>query len=410
MTGTGDLVTVRGIAAGGDGVATLADGRTVFIPRAAPGDQLRLRDVRRHARYARADIGELLEPGSGRVMPPCPHYVADRCGGCQVMHLSAAAQRSVKGRIAGDALRRIGGFDVADPEVTPSPAEFGYRTKVTYTMQRGRMGFHPVNEPTRVFEVHECLIADPELRRLHAALRAARTSLPQDGARVVLRIDRGQAIHVIVRTVEGDAWTGGRKLHGALTASGVAAVVWWHPERGKPRVVAGSDAPWPATVFEQVHPAMGMLVRAAAIDAAGVVSGTHAWDLYSGVGDTTVALVQRGATVESVEADSRAVEVAEKAGPSGPRRRTGLVEDAISSLAPPDLVLTNPPRTGMLPLVTAALARSGARRIVYISCDAATLARDLKRMRGPYALSIVRVFDQFPQTAHLECVAVMDRT
>jgi 23S rRNA (uracil1939-C5)-methyltransferase len=409
MNEAGGPVTVRGIAAGGDGVATLPDGRTVFIPRAAPGDQLRLRDVRLHARFARADIGEVLEPGSGRVMPPCPHYVADRCGGCQVMHLSAATQRSVKARIAGDALRRIGGFDVADPDVTPSPVEFGYRTKVTYTMQRGRMGFHPLNEPARVFDVHECLIADPELRRLHAALHDARSVLPQDGARIVLRIDRAQARHVIVRTVEGDAWTGGKALQRALTAAGIATVIWWHPERGKPRVVAGSDTPSPATVFEQVHPAMGILVRQVAIASAAVVSGTHAWDLYAGVGDTTLALAQRGATVDSVEVDPRAVAVAEKAGPSGPRRHVGLVEEVVRTLPAPEVVLTNPPRTGMAPTVAATLAGSGARRIVYISCDAATLARDLRRMSESYTLSSVRVFDQFPQTAHLECVAVMDR-
>src|SRR5512140_988707 len=89
-------VTVRAIASGGDGVATLPDGRTVFIPRAAPGDRVRLRALRLHKRFARARIATVLEPGPDRVAPPCPHYVADDCGGCQLMHLSPDAQRAAK--------------------------------------------------------------------------------------------------------------------------------------------------------------------------------------------------------------------------------------------------------------------------------------------------------------------------
>jgi 23S rRNA (uracil1939-C5)-methyltransferase len=398
------------MAAGGDGVANLPDGRTVFVPRAAPGDRLLLRNLRLHSRFARADIAEVLEPGADRVMPPCVHYIADRCGGCQLMHLSPEAQRSVKSRIVGDAFRRIAHLDVADPDVLPAAADFGYRSKVTFTLRPGRvMGYHPVHDATKVFDVHECLIADDEVRALHAALRSVREYLPRDKARVVLRIDRAHGRHVMIESEAGDAWTGASRVHLGLRRNGIDAVVWWWPEAGAPRVMAGADTPWPATVFEQVHPAMGRIVREAALDALGAVAGSAVWDLYAGIGESTAELASRGATVDSVESDARAVKLAESLGPAGPRRHAGLVEDLAVDLPVPQLIVSNPPRIGMVPRATEALLRSRAERIAYVSCDPATLARDVARLQGAYRLTQLRAFDQFPQTAHVECLAVMER-
>ncbi|MGH7522929.1 MAG: class I SAM-dependent RNA methyltransferase [Gemmatimonadales bacterium] len=402
-------VTVRAIAAGGDGVASLPDGRAVFIPRAAPGDRLQLRDVRRHARFARAEIAEVIEASPDRITPPCVHYIADRCGGCQVMHLNAAAQRASKARIVGDAIRRIAHLDIADPDVVPPPEAFGYRTKVTFTWQRGQLGYHRLHDAAAVFDVRECLIADPGVRELHAALREARRYLPRGPARIVLRIDRDRGAHLIVESPPGDAWTGARQLHAALRGQGMEAVVWWIPEGGQPRVLAGATASWPATVFEQVHPAMGRTVRQAAIEALGEVRGAATWDLYAGIGETTAELAARGAVVESVERDPRAVTLAERVGPAGPTRHAADVEMMVGTLAPPRLILTNPPRTGMAASVVEALRESGAVRLVYISCDPATLARDLARLGPAYQLHTLQAFDQFPQTAHVECVAALDR-
>ncbi|MES2124645.1 MAG: hypothetical protein V4503_08140 [Gemmatimonadota bacterium] len=409
MSTTAPEVVVRGIAAGGDGVATLDDGRTVFIPRAAPGDRLRLRSVRTHARFARAEIAEILGHGDGRVTPPCPHYVADRCGGCQLMHLTPALQREVKARNAGDALRRIAKVDTPDPRVMPSPVQLGYRAKITLTMSNGVLGYHRAGEAHRVFEVRDCLLAEPAVRALHQAVRAARAALPRNTSRVVLRRDRDETLHVVVRTDDGEAWRHGPRFHQALRAAGVEAVVWWHPEGGAPRAVAGSDDPWPATVFEQIHPAMGAVVRQHAVDALGPLTGLHAWDLYAGIGETTLALLSGGATVESIELDTRAVAYAERTGPSGPRRLTGRAEERIAQLRSPDVVIVNPPRTGMDALVTTALTESTARRMAYISCDAATLARDLGRLAPAFQLTRVEGFDQFPQTAHLETVTLLER-
>ena len=174
------------------------------------------------------------------------------------------------------------------------------------------------------------------------------------------------------------------------------------------RVSRSITIPAPAaTVFEQVHPAMGDRVRAHAVAAMGDVAGRHVWDLYAGIGETTAALADAGASVESVESDPHAVAEAEARGPRA-ARLVGRAERVVGRLRAPDLVITNPPRTGMDERVTAALETAAPSRIVYISCDPATLARDLGRLQG-FRLRSARAFDLFPQTAHVETVAVLDR-
>lgn len=405
----GAEVDIRGIAAGGDGVGTLADGRTVFVPRTAPGDRVRLRNIRRHARFARAEVDTVIVEGEGRVLPPCPHYLADRCGSCQLMHLSAEAQRAVKGRIAGDAMRRIAKLTIDDPIVVPSPAPLGYRAKVTFAVSRGTIGFYRVGDAERIFPVRDCLLAEAPLRTLFGALRSARNALPRNATRVVLRRDGDGSLHLVVRTSGDEPWRTGAVLHSRLRATGLEVAVWWHPEGGAPRVVAGSDDPWPATVFQQIHPAMGQLVREHALAALGPVAGSHVWDLYAGIGETTAALCTAGATVESIELDARAVQYAERVGPAGPRRLAGRAEERVRELATPAAVITNPPRIGMAADVVQAIGASSATRVAYISCDAATLARDIARFGEDWQLRSLQAFDQFPQTAHLECVALLER-
>lgn len=409
MTLSAPEVTVRAIATGGDGVASLPDGRTVFIPRSAPGDRLRLRALRLHKRFARARIDAVLEPGPNRVSPPCPHYVADDCGGCQLMHLAPDAQRSAKARFVGDALRRIARLDVTDPEVIRSPAMLGYRTKVTFALMHGHLGYHPIGDPTRVFDVHDCLLAEPTLQGLFRTVSVARGLFPSEGARIVLRRDRAEQLHLIVRTGHAaPAWTGAKALDRSMLDAGWRVVIWWHPDGGHPRVMTDPKDQWPATVFEQVHPAIGGLVRAAAVESLGTIAGVHAWDLYAGIGETTRALAERGASVESVEHDGRAVGLAEGVGPLGPRRLVGQAEDLVGQLAAPDVIVTNPPRAGMASEVVATVAASGASRIAYISCDPATLARDLAGLTPGYQLAQLLAFDQFPETAHVETLAVLE--
>jgi len=395
------------IAAGGDGVGRMEDGRTVFVPRTAPGDLVELTAIRTHKRFARARAGRLLEPGPGRTEPRCPHYVRDECGGCQLQHLEAPVQREVRRGIVGDALRRLARRDVPDPPLVPAEREFDYRTRLTLAVSADgrRMGLHRYDRAGQVFDLEWCHITAPPLMQLWQVLRRLRSQFPPRLEGVVLRQDRTGGRHVIFRTASAEVWNGAERLLAELRRHGAEAVVWWQPAVGAARAMAGAAEAYPATVFEQVHPEMGDRVRARAVAALGDVRGRRLWDLYAGIGESTALLADAGAEVESVEADRRAVLEAERRGPRA-RRHAGRVEHMLGELTRPDLVLTNPPRTGMDPRVTAELERQRPERVVYISCDPATLARDLTRLPG-YDLADVEAFDLFPQTAHVETVAVL---
>ena len=395
---------IERLAAGGDGVGKLADGRTVFVPRSAAGDLVELADLRVHKRFARARLGALREPGPGRVAPRCGHYERDRCGGCQWQHLDPALQRAAKRAVIGDALRRIGKLEVEDPEVVPSDVEFGYRTKITLARGTdGALGLHREGEPGRIFPLDRCELIVPALQEAWDRLRPLRASLPRDLDHLVLRLDRAGQVHVVVETLGQQVWR----------AEGLAAIgtIWWRPEGGSPRVVAGGDGrtAYPATVFEQVHPVMGDRVRRWAVAEARVGQGDHVWDLYAGIGETSDLLATGGATVQSVEGDRRAVALAERNGPD-PRieRLAARVEDVIGSLRPPRTVVTNPPRIGMEERAVDALRRARPERLVYISCDPATLARDVARLGPGYRVRSLKGFDLFPQTSHVETVLTLE--
>lgn len=406
------MTRILRLAAGGDGIGHLPDGRTVFVPRSAPGDEVDLARVREHKRFARARVGRLVEPSPIRTEPPCPHYVRDDCGGCQLQHLTADAQRAARRGFVGDAMRRIGKLDVADPELVPAPSDWEYRTKLTLHSDGSRIGLHPVDQPSAVFDLEVCLITAPPLVALWREVRARRRLLPARIRHVVLRLDREGGRHLVVETIGAAPWPKAAELSEALSSAGMHATLWLRPEEGAARVVSGSAEAFPATVFEQVHPAMGDRVRAHAISLLGDVAGESVWDLYAGIGETTRELVTRGATVASVEADRRAVAHAEsRRDPVGAERSRWIAaraEDAVERLPAPGQVVTNPPRTGMDERVTAALEAGGSRRIVYIACDPATLARDIRRLPS-YRLMNIRAFDLFPQTAHVESVALLER-
>ena len=429
-------VRIDRLAGGGDGVGKLEDGRTVFVPRTATGDLVELVDVRMYKRFARAQVGRLVEPGPGRVEPRCVHYDRDRCGGCQLQHLERERQIAAKRTFIGDALRRLGKLEVSDPEVVSGGDEFGYRTKVTLARGKGGMlGLHREGEPDRIFALERCELMAPALQSVWDRVRPLQAHLPKDLERLVLRLDREGGVHMIVETSSGDSWTGARDLaemlgRGAAAPAARSAeeldpvsgrprratlggvTIWWHPSGGSPRVVAGGDGrtAYPATVFEQVNPTMGDQVRRWAVDQGGDVRGQHCWDLYAGIGETSVMLVEKGATVESIEGDRRAVALALK----HPALRTshiahaGKVEDLMGTLKRPEVVITNPPRVGMAPKAVDVLAMVRPRRLIYVSCDPATLARDVARLGSGWRVVSVKGFDLFPQTAHVETVLVLE--
>ena len=401
-------MTITGIAVGGDGVGRLSDGRVVFVPRTAPGDRIRLREgsLQRHRNFARGELGEVVEAGPSRVTPPCPHYTHDHCGGCQLQHITYDAQLSAKRAIVGDTLRRIGKVEVEDLEVVEALEEWRYRSKISMAVKMS-VGLHPYDRPNFVFPLADCHITDFKLMALWRELRGRLALLPEPLTRLTLRLDRDARRHIIAESA-GEPWRNAPELQRALAGAVDGEVVcWWQPVDGAARVVAGPATGFPATAFEQVNPGMGMLTRQWAVAQLGDVKGQMVWDLYGGIGDTAALLVARGASVVSVDADEKAVTWGRERLPAA-RFIAARAEDVLPSLPPPHAVVVNPPRGGLHWDVSLKLTSEPVAKLVYISCDPATLARDLSRLNVNYVVKAVRAFDLFPQTAHVETVAVLE--
>ncbi|HET9386626.1 MAG TPA: TRAM domain-containing protein [Gemmatimonadales bacterium] len=411
-----DVVTIAGIAVGGDGVGRLSDGRVVFVPRTAPGDRVRLREgsLQRHRNFARGEPGEIVEASPNRVTPPCPHYTHDHCGGCQLQHLAYDGQLAAKRANVGDTLRRIGKLDIGDPEIVEALEEWRYRSKISMAVKAtaGRpdgltAGLHPYDRPNFVFPLADCHITDFRLMALWRELRGRLAMLPQPLTRLTLRLDREGRRHIVAESA-GEPWLDAEELRRTLASVVDGDVVcWWQPLEGAARVVAGPATGFPATAFEQVNPGMGILTRQWAVEQLGDVKGQMVWDLYGGIGDTAALLLERGASVVSVDADEKAVTWGRARLPAA-RFIAARAEDVLPSLPPPHAVVVNPPRSGLHWDVSLKLTSEPVPKLVYISCDPATLARDLSRLNVNYQLKAIRAFDLFPQTAHVETVAVLE--
>jgi 23S rRNA (uracil1939-C5)-methyltransferase len=403
-------VTVRGIASGGAGVADLPDGRIVFVPRTAPGDRASIRLVKSRPRWAEGSLQHLEEPSSQRRPPLCALYA--KCGGCQLQHVPYAQQLHWKGRIVVDALTRIGHLtDVEVPEVVPSPQETEYRNRVSFTLRRLRgglvvAGFHALGKPAHVIDVKgECVLPRPALQ---GAWKALRTGWGQ-GARLLpatgrLRLTLRETSEGVALVVDGgeDSWSAAE-----LAASVPRLSAIWHrsgASTSEPRLLEGVfDDGGPA--FVQVNPEVADLMRDHVAEIAG--SGERAVDAYCGMGGYGRLLAEKGWTVMGIERDPAACVEAARASPDGFSVLQGTVESLLADALPADLLIVNPPRTGLDPDVIRIIAGGGAKRIIYVSCDPATLARDVASLACQYALGSMMCFDLFPQTAHIETVLAM---
>lgn len=407
-------VEIASIAAGGDGVGRLA-GMVVFVPRTAPGDtaEVRLRGTRR---FARGTLDRLAVASPQRVDPPCPHYVIDRCGGCQLQHLAYEAQLAAKGGIIADSLTRIGRRATAAPPVEPSDAQWRYRRKLTLHLRRNAeaqatrtasapggwiAGLHPYDDATAVFDLRDCPITDERVMAVWAQLRAAFPLLPRVAAlRVSVQLVPDGASVVVAG---GSAWGFSDRFFAEVP---LVTELWWKPEDERPRRVASRRGEAHAGAsFTQVNARVAARLHAHVLERARAGDPRRVVDAYAGTGATAIPLAQDGRIVTAIEWDHDAVERLRERLPAPSSAIAGRVEDHLDRTLPADVVLLNPPRTGVDARVATLLADAEVRPrcILYVSCDPATLARDLARLPG-YRIAGVRAYDMFPQTAHVETV------
>lgn len=403
---------IQSIAAGGDGVAR-HEGMAVFTPRTAPGDVVEA-TLESHGRFARGAVVSVIEPSPDRVAPACKHYTRDRCGGCQLQHLAYPAQLRAKQGIVRDALQRIGKRDVPEVPIVESPSPWGYRTKLTLAVRwngsRWIAGLHRFDDPDAVFQLEECPITDDRVIAIWREIFATASLLPRAArlrAAVRLTVD-GASLAV----EGGTRWPNANALADQVRA---LTTVWWEPAGGRrrlmvdvrsePRSVDGAQAPGrPDASFVQVNTAAAKLLHERVVALAAAADPLTVVDAYAGAGSTALALARRGVQVTAIELDAPAARWVATQLPPGSRAIVGRVEDVLGDALPADVVILNPPRAGVDVRVTDMLRDTSPRPpIVYVSCNPATLARDVQRLPS-YRVASVAAYDMFPQTAHVETV------
>lgn len=378
----------------------------VFVPRTAPGDVITA-TVAGKGHFARGTLRSLQTESPLRVSPPCPHYTRERCGGCQIQHIGYESQLAAKQRIIADAIVRIGKREVELPPIISSPHEWRYRTKLTLALRRRGAhwigGLHPYDDAARVFALADCPITDRRVVTVWREVMNASQFFPDAPAlRGSVRWTAEGATFVMMGAAR---WSSHEPFFAAVPS---LVALYWEPKDQARRLLGERRAaPTPAASFAQVNPEMARLLGEYVLESVLQRSPRRVIDAYSGAGDLSVALSERGIVATTIELDADAARWAQQRLEPPSRSVRGRVEDELPRAGEADVVVLNPPRGGLHENVPAALC--GVNRtptVIYVSCDPATLARDIARLPG-YRIESIRAFDMFPQTAHVETVCLL---
>ena len=398
------------------------DGKVVFVERAAPGDVVRARVTADRGSYFEADLVEVVEPSPARVAPPCPLF--DACGGCTWQHVAYDEQLRAKRQSVTDALTRIAGLD--DPPVAPviaSERTTGYRNRLKLRFEHGRIGFYRAQSHSLV-PIDDCLIAEDRVRGALAGVEAFLATLETRVLRVELAA-RGELGGIVVainsagRLRRADVHRI-REFLGTHRNAVRGIVMWgrgwrrhWGDTRRRYTIAESATIETRGASFGQVNTEGNAVLVDTVLEAVALASTDTVLDLYAGAGNFSLPMARRCRRVDAVEHDSAAVEAGRE---SAAHQRVGnldfhvgRVERFVAELAskggdPPDQIVVNPPRDG-LGETTEAIARLGAPRITYVSCNPTTLARDVKTLvRHGYSVGNVVPIDLFPHTFHVESV------
>ena len=440
-------VTTVDVAHGGWCVARPDDGPVVFVRHALPGETVIARVTDVTSRLARAEAVDILTQSPDRVEPPCPHASPGGCGGCDWQHATLPAQRSLKAAVIRQQLKRLAGLDrevtvealPGDEDDAPRGAQrpgLGWRTRVQFAVRPDGVAGLRAHRSHEVVDIGECLIACPGITDLGLpALRWPATA----SVEAVVGTGSGERAVIITGAGPGGRPPGTPRDRGGSTSAGLpdppgADSVLRRvghrltPVRGRTYLsqrAAGRDWRVSAGVFWQVHPGAADVLTEAVMTALEPRPGDVALDLYCGAGLFAGALapaVGPGGTVVGVEADAAAVRDARhnlrewpwarvhKGDVAAVLRRSGPRGTESAALPAARLVVADPPRAGLAREVIDYLstAEHSAARFAYVSCDPATLARDISLLvAGGWALEDLRAFDAFPMTHHVECVATL---
>jgi len=436
---------VTGLAFGGAALSKV-DGLVVFVENALPGDRVAATVFRRKRQYAEARAQTILRPSPSRVTPRCEHVAI--CGGCRFQDLDYAEQLRYKERQVEECLAHLGGLAAAVRPVIPAPDPFHYRNKMEFSFGRDAsgaltLGLHRRGFFDRSFDLGRCHIARPIASEIVAETRdwaKAEGLEPYDTRRhtgllrfLAVRegIRTGQVMVNLVASAPHASFAGfaERITRRFPTVASVvlnltrrkAQIAVGEEERvlaGKDRIeerLGGLEFEISSASFFQTNTEQGERLLETALEGLALEGTERVLDVYSGTGTFTLPIARRVREAVGIESSEAAVRDAER---NAARNRIENVRfvraEAADALRderePADAVLVDPPRAGLHPAVVRRLIEIGAPRLVYVSCNPATLGRDLALLAASrYRLSWVRPVDMFPHTAHIECVAALAR-
>jgi 23S rRNA (uracil1939-C5)-methyltransferase len=363
-------IEIEKLSFGGDGVGR-HDGLVYFVPFSAPGDRLKIRVTEKKKNFARAEIIEILTPGSSRVQPPCP--VFGRCGGCTWQHVSYAEQLRQKQAIVEDQLKRVLMHRTQILPIIPSPNEYRYRNRIQLKFDGQNLGFY-ARQSHDVINIQDCPITEEALAQ---QIQPLQVKLMKDKTRSIPKVEL------------------------LLTPAGKVETVF-------------EDSPFEGVGFSQVNTAQNQNLTSTVMEWMKGRAAPVVYDLYAGSGNFSFPFLNLfpKSTVIGVELNDKSVRLAQqqiKTLNLSPNRMRFYLSDVElflkrNILQPDSLVLLDPPRNGCSESVLRALGNQKLQRIYYISCNPSALARDLERLKdwGHWRPVRVQPFDMFPQTDHVE--------
>ncbi|GAA3429826.1 class I SAM-dependent RNA methyltransferase [Streptosporangium sandarakinum] len=406
-------LTVGPVAHGGWCVAR-HDGRVVFVRHALPGERVMAEVTEETTRFLRADAVEILQPSPDRVTPPCPFAGPGLCGGCDWQHASLDAQRLLKTEVVAEQLRRLAGIEWKGvvEEVPGAPDGLGWRTRVQFAVDRDGVPGLRRHRSHDVQPVDLCLIAHPEVENVGVEVMNWRNA---SAVEVIASGTGDQAVVITPRPRRTVAVPDLDRSVAVLVDEGRGRTRAVHGRGHVVERVGDRDFQVTGSGFWQIHPGAAAALRDAVMEFAVPRPGEWALDLYCGVGLFAAALAEavgEEGAVFGVESDAAAVRDAQRNLRDLPQARfaRGRVEDALDrfDIERADIVVVDPPRAGLGREVVEHVTDLDASRVVYVSCDPATLARDLAWFADHrYTLADLRAFDAFPMTHHVECVALL---
>lgn len=424
-----EIIRFTGCGSEMQGVGRLSDGRAVFVPFAIPGETAEAEIVQSRDRYAVGKLLRVIDASPDRVAPKCPYY--GKCGGCQTQHIAYERALALKTQKVADALTRLGGLQNPDVRpAVPAPEPFGYRNKAEFAFSSDAAGVYE-GASHRVIDVDACPLQTDAANAVMRFVRRNRKGLP-----LRYLVTRGNDAGEMMATISFSAPVDASGLAKAIAdefpfiKSVYACRLAPHPAHaldgtcallsGKETIsetIGGLAFSVSPRSFFQINRAQAENLYRIALDLAEIAPDDRVADVYCGAGTISLAAARRGAFVTGVEIVPEAVR---DANANAERNKLShksrfIVGDAAARY--PALqkserfscVIVDPPRKGLDEPVTNALIAAPAKRLVYVSCNPATLARDVKRLTesGAYRFVCAQPVDMFPQTEHVETVCLL---